>query len=350
MVSSDAYVEGLAAKLALDLLRVYTPTGSEERLYPVLERWASELGLGFSLDSAGNAVLSAGPDGLPVVGLVGHLDTVPGRLEARLEGYTLWGRGAVDAKGPLAAMILGLHLASSEGLSCSSAVLGLVGEEGDSPGAWSLVSRGDTPLHIIVGEPTGGDGVAIGYRGSLTIEIECTGHEGHSSNPERGAADMLVKALASILERDSRATVTRLKAGTAANITPGRALATVNMRFNEPGLEALQLASELCSSLHQHRCHCSSISLLHPVKTSLSNATARALVASLRTAGVKPRIVVKRGTSDMNVLSIATESIAAYGPGDPRLSHTKHENIRVGDIVKAAMIYSRTLTILCNSL
>ncbi len=317
-------------------------------MHPVLEKWASKLGLGFSVDACGNATLSAGPDGLPVLGLVGHLDTVPGMLEPRLQGDTVWGRGAVDAKGPLAAMILGLHIASREGLACSSAVLGLVGEEGDSTGAWGLVSRGATPLHVVVGEPTGGDGIAIGYRGSLTVEIECRGEEGHSSNPGAGAADSLVMILSNVLHNDARATVTRLEAGTAANVTPGRAAATVNLRFEEPAIEALRAAAELCDSTYTRGCFCSRISLLHPVKTSLSNPTAKALVTSLRSEGLNPRIVVKRGTSDMNVLALATRSIAAYGPGDPRLSHTRREHIRVGDIVKAARVYSRTLISLCS--
>src|SRR5437763_769852 len=96
---------GFPYSTLLGLVEHYSPTGQEKAAVDwLVERMC---GLGFSrafVDPAGNAVGVMG-DGPRQALLVGHIDTVPGEIQVRIEGDLLYGRGSVDAKGPLAAFV-----------------------------------------------------------------------------------------------------------------------------------------------------------------------------------------------------------------------------------------------------
>ena len=96
------------------MVLIDSPTGSEGDLAAYLAGRATELGYDAHVDKAGNLVASLGTSGAPVVMLLGHLDTVPGRVPVRYDGDRLFGRGTVDAKGSLAAMLhAGLRAAAA---------------------------------------------------------------------------------------------------------------------------------------------------------------------------------------------------------------------------------------------
>ena len=90
---------------AIDLLKglVATPSlsGQEADAVSYLVDRMSALGLAAHIDQAGNAVGTTGSGERHIV-LLGHIDTVPGEIAVRIEDGVLWGRGSVDAKGPLA--------------------------------------------------------------------------------------------------------------------------------------------------------------------------------------------------------------------------------------------------------
>ena len=96
----------------------------------------------------------------------GHIDTVPGDIPVRIEDNILHGRGSVDAKGPLAAMLSAASIAGlPDGVRVS--VVGAVGEEAaGSIGARHLAPQW-SPDACIIGEPSGFDGVTLGYKGRL---------------------------------------------------------------------------------------------------------------------------------------------------------------------------------------
>jgi LysW-gamma-L-lysine carboxypeptidase len=279
---------------------------------------------------------------------------VPGYTDYGFDGRYVWGRGAVDAKGAFASMVTSLIIASSRGgVECGVRVVSLAREEGDSGGAWGLVKRlGVTPF-VIVGEPTGAVRVAVGYKGSLKASVVCEGGQGHSANhPLHGsAADRLIDALITIRARLASLKldpiVTMINSGVSHNVVAPEAKAVIDVRLHE-GLDPLRVASLLCDTAMHYECLCAEIEGVSPVKVSVSAPVPRALLRALRGLGLKPGVSLKRGTSDMNILFHWSISIAAYGPGDPMLSHTPYERVSVEELGIAAMAYYEAFKTLCE--
>ncbi|MEN2974925.1 MAG: N-acetyl-lysine deacetylase [Candidatus Caldarchaeales archaeon] len=339
-----------AKSLLIDLLKSYTPPGYEFRLEPVLRRWADELGFDeFYVDDVGNIFLRCGSGGKTVL-LAGHLDTVPGEIDVRIDGDTVWGRGAVDAKSSLAAFILGAAWSILDRSSLRVYAVGLVQEEDSGLGARHLVNSNFKADHIIVGEPTN-FGIAVAYRGSILVRVLTTAHGGHSSAPYMGesALDKLLKFINLLKGRFSGDSyeevshaVTVLRAGDWFGSLPDSGEAYINIRYPskyspEEIIEELRLfADESDVDLQVN-------SIDRPVEVSVNVEVVRAMVKSILKMGLKPRIVKKTGTSDMNTLVNISKSIAAFGPGDSKLSHTRYEWIKISDIVLGARVISNTL-------
>ncbi len=127
-------------EVLLRLLEAYSPTGREDEAREVLVEVSRALGLNVRVDGVGNVLATKG--GGERVWLVGHYDTVPGRLPVRKIDGRIYGRGAVDAKGPLSSMLVAASLAEAP-----VTVAALVGEEGDSRGARHLLS-GELPPYV----------------------------------------------------------------------------------------------------------------------------------------------------------------------------------------------------------
>jgi succinyl-diaminopimelate desuccinylase len=206
---------------------------------------------------------SAGPN----LCFAGHTDVVPPGDEkawtappfgAEIRDGSLYGRGAVDMKGGIAAFLAATmrHLAASGGKTKGSISFLITGdEEGPSINGtmkvldW-LKARGETLDACIVGEPSNpeqlGDEIKIGRRGSLTVDIVVFGKQGHAAYPRK--AENPVPKLACIIDRLSTAAIDTGTAhfepsnlqvtvisvpNTAANVIPGEARATFNIRYND---------------------------------------------------------------------------------------------------------------------
>jgi LysW-gamma-L-lysine carboxypeptidase len=178
------------------------------------------------------------------------MDTVPGPLSVRFENGVVWGRGAVDDKGPLVAYMKAFLEAEPRG----TLVLALVtAEEDDSAGTQALLQGGPPrPHHIYVGEPTSLH-VAYAYRGGAKIYIELESRGGHASSPIYGniveelyALYQEVKKRLSHAERYDSYTVTPtiVQCGEAPNKTPARCVIVLDVRI-PPGKTCRYLLSAL---------------------------------------------------------------------------------------------------------
>lgn len=178
----------------------------------------------------------------PKVTLSTHLDTVPPFIPPRLEGDRLWGRGACDAKGIAAAMILAAERLRAEGKPI--ALLFVVGEEVTHDGAEAANRIPNTSQVLINGEPTEST-LATGTKGAMRFNLRTRGQAAHSAYPHLGksAISELVRLLAEMETLDlpidahlgdTTINVGMLSGGVADNVMAPEAEARLMARLVTP--------------------------------------------------------------------------------------------------------------------
>lgn len=348
---SQGRLESLAAELLTELLREYSPSFHERRAVSKLKELA-ENSLSYDevwIDPVGNFYAKYGGGGRSVA-LIGHVDTVAGEIPVKVEGGFIFGRGSVDAKGPLVAALIGASLAKElVHRALTVYVVGLVGEEGPSHGAWYLVNSGLRFDFSIICEPTNTSHVVTEYYGSAFVEFECRGEKGHLAAKEsRNACVRVVEQWIELAKRAKESnreyivSLVRVNCGSELNVVPESGRLCVNFRI--PASSSLDEVVDLIESSLLEGCRYRVVEYTRPVKASLSSAVVRALARAISINGLRPVYAKKLGTSDMNVLygRVCNEA-AAYGPGDPKLSHTNDEKISVADLVKGIQVYRDAL-------
>lgn len=345
-----------------DLLKIYSPSGDEEKAVREFIKISRGLGLEAYVDEHGNGVAKWGRGDITVA-LIGHIDTVPGYIEVVENQHSVRGRGAVDAKGPLVAMLAALNnLRVGKSLPedlVTIYVIAAVGEESDSRGAFGLISRGFRADAIVIGEPTNTSKIAIGYRGSLKVAVECSSAGGHASSPwiYDSACDKILTFWSQVSRiyrgasaSDVSAALTMIRCGDYSNVIPRSGDAVIDVRYPPRGPSWREILESL-EKLVPSGCR---VSLLkepvEPVEVKPTIPIVRSLIRAVSRAGMKPELVIKMGTSDMNLLyGRACDNIAAYGPGRSELSHTEYEEISYWEFEKGIEVYEETVKIFVKS-
>lgn len=321
------------------MVDIPSPTGEEAELAAYVVTTARRLGMRAHLDAAGNAVCTTGCSDGPTVMLLGHLDTVPGGPSAEVRDGVLTGRGTVDAKGPLSAMLWAAARYTSTELRV--VVVGAVGEEGDSPGAWHLLD-GDRPDAVVIGEPSGVNTAVVGFKGIVRLRLDARRPPGHTSRLEPKATEV-----AADFWRDVR------------DHLADRYPASSHERAFDRAIPALVgMAGDLCAASVTISCRVpvgfdaaafrcwlrtragsDTLTVLEDVpavRTGWRDPVVSALSEAIRERGARPAAKVKLGTSDMNVvIPVWGVPAAAYGPGDARLDHTDEERVDLSDYLAA---------------
>ncbi len=333
-----------AKSLLLEILSIYTPSGEEGKARGFFEKVSQEFNLPLKVTATNSYLLGKGDKVL----LASHVDTVPGFIEPRAEGDTLYGRGAVDDKGPLVAMLLATWLANEQGMSVS--FVALSDEENKSAGARELVRSGAKFDHIIVGEPSNTRNVVVEYRGVAHLDVLCRGEAQHSSSAtknlilEVAAKIGGVSVLPSSYDRPS-IVPTIIRAGDRINVTPSELYLHFDVRY--PYGYSLDSILEKVKGTFPD-CEVRLTENVEPVKVSSNTPAVKAVMRGLLKQGIKPSLVRKGGTSDMNILKAITDSIVNYGPGDSRLEHTDLEKITLDEIYIGTLTYLHAIEELCS--
>ena len=339
----------LDADLLHALVREDSVTGDTERAVAAFVAACKAKGFSQAYrDEAGNAVAVAGHGPRQIL-LVGHIDTVAPSLPVRLEDGWLHGRGAVDAKGPLAAFAC----AASRFLDSRThriVVVGVCDEEGESLGARHLVSRYQ-PEALIIGEPSGTTGVTIGYKGIVKIRYEVEDdlqHTGapHPSVPDRGLAFWsAIQGYLGQRHGDSMFDMPTVK----LNDFSTELLPNGRVRVRLSGSARTPPDFDVPAFLEFLRARAGDAKLDLPEWAPAwlgdkNAALTRAFVAAIRSEDLTPRYVKKTGTSDANLLAPAWNvPCVAFGPGDSSLDHTPHEKLEVADFQRAVRVLERVL-------
>jgi LysW-gamma-L-lysine carboxypeptidase len=327
------------AEVLVRLLRKYSPSGSEGPAVGEFLAVARALGYSVRRDPAGNGIARRG-SGRPRVVFLGHIDTVPGRRPVARAAGRIHGRGAVDAKGPLAAaLVAGVGFAGPGTLE----VVAAVGEETDSRGARHL-ARGPGPDALIAGEPSRWDGLTVGYKGDLRVRARFHGARTHYSSPHPTCADAAlrwvqeVRSLPLFVPGASPFRTVTCKVVGIESGGDDDEWASVSLDFRiPPGRTTSELLALLPRSGGQP-----SLERLVQVEAweaDRASPVVRALEAGIRDAGGRPTLWRKSGTSDLNLVASRWKVAgAAYGPGDPHLDHTAREWVSERELRRSVQV------------
>ena len=356
--------------LAQALIRADSVTPARGAVFDVLT--AALTGIGFSVD---RFVVGEAPDG-PVENLLatraaggrhlafaGHVDVVPAGegwtgspWSGEVRGGLLYGRGAVDMKGAVAAFV------AAAGRSAGTVSLLITGDE-EGPATYGtraiidrMRARGIAPDLCLVGEPTSahrlGDTVKIGRRGSVNLWIEVPGREGHvayprlADNPAPKLVAMLAAIDALVLDagnawfQPSNIEITDLSvAGGATNVIPARASARLSIRFNDEQsgdalIERIAAIAERHAPGATVAGRVSGEAFLTP-PGDFSSLVAQAIQGR---TGIVPDLSTTGGTSDARFLSKLCPTVE-FGLVNATM-HKADEAVAVADLLTLTDIYA----------
>ena len=327
------------------MLRIPSLSGRESELAAWLVGQMRSLGLVASIDPVGNAVGLAGPPDAPrTIVLLGHMDTVPGQLPIRREDGRLYGRGAVDAKGPLATMVLAAAATAERLENVRVLVIGAVEEEAHGRGAQYLRETMRAPDAVIIGEPSGWDGVTLGYKGLLAVQHRWESSVSHGASDHRTPAEHAIGFWDHV--RAQAATLNRDRTSAFHTVTPSlreihtfsdglRSWSEMDLVLRLPPGLAPQTVRDLLAARHPDERV--TFPYAEPAfRSGMNSRLVRAFLGAIRAASGRPRFKVKTGTSDMNVVGPAWGCpIVAYGPGDSNLDHTPDEHIEIAEYLRS---------------
>ena len=335
------------------MLSIYSPSGEEDEVATYLLKEMTALGFRVDRDEVGNVLGAIGdPEAERELVLLGHMDTVRGIVPLREKAGRLYGRGAVDAKGPLAAFVLAAARVGPQLRGTRLRVIGSVEEEAHGRGARHLAKTLPAPYCTIVGEPSAWEGITVGYKGMLSLDYQGLQPGGHSAGEHPGPAEKAVSVWNKLMVYAEQRNGGEF--GRFHTVDPAlREFCTFGDGLNEgvnmnivvrlpPGLEASTLEQEIrswCNGAHL-TFHPSD----PPFETCKNTPVVRAMLRAIRGMGGRPRFKLKTGTSDMNIVGPAWGcAIVAYGPGDSSLDHTPQEHVEIDEFRRGIDVLAQTL-------
>jgi acetylornithine deacetylase len=269
--------------------------------------------------------------GEPVVTLSTHMDTVPPFFPSREDDTYIWGRGACDAKGIIAAMII----AASELLGEGRRNLGLlfvVGEERNSAGAFAAARNSRGSRYLINGEPTE-NRLALASKGALRYELRASGRMAHSAYPQLG--ESAIEKLLDALERlrrmplpsdailgPSTLNIGTISGGRAPNVIADAAQAEIFIRLVDDGESTRQAVEEACRGL----CEVRQVLCIPAIRLGAVDGFETTVVSY---------------TTDIPAFGASWGRPFLIGPGTIHVAHTTEERIAKSELLQAVEIYKR---------
>ena len=312
----------------------------------------------------------------PLYAFAGHTDVVPTGPEKQWQsppflptyrdGY-LYGRGAADMKGSIAAMVTACErfFTSNPNYKGSFAFLITSDEEGPSiNGTVKVVevleARNEKIKACLVGEPssieTAGDVIKNGRRGSLGGHLKIYGTQGHVAYPQHAAnpVHLFAPALAELtaIEWDqgneffpaTTFQISNIKAGTgASNVIPGELEVWFNFRFSTETTDA-KLQSKVQEILNRHQLKYDLKWNLsgHPFLTPEGELVDAARTAIREVAGIETQLSTSGGTSDGRFIAPTGAQVVELGPSNSTI-HKVDECVKAEDLDRLSAIYERIL-------
>jgi acetylornithine deacetylase len=302
------------------------------RGYSVLEQPVETAAAG-SIAEPGSRINVIAAVGEPEVVFSTHIDCVPPFFPSRIEDGLLFGRGACDAKGILAAQVAAAERLRAAGETRVGLVF-VAGEERGSEGAVAANRIASASRFLINGEPTD-NRLGAATRGVLRLRLAAAGRAAHSGYPELGqsAIDTLLDVLVSLRSAEwpedavlgrTHYTVGLIAGGVAPNVIPPHAHA--ELLFRSVGAHD-DIRAVLAATVG-NRVSVTEVLEVPPVRLDTRDGFETGVFAY---------------TTDIPLLS-AWGTPLLLGPGSIHVAHTDHEHVRVSELIEAVDLYARLAT------
>jgi acetylornithine deacetylase len=310
-----------------------------------------------ALPGRANLVVRLPNPGAPRLLIVAHMDTVSGRgmrdpFSGELRDGVIFGRGACDDKGPLAAglsAVLDLHRELGVAPAYDITFAGTVDEECSMSGATQLAAALDDWDLCIALEPTNLQ-IIRAHKGVYRCRVTTRGKAAHSSHPDQGvnAITAMLPILADLerlgaelrrrtdpdLGRASLA-ITKIQGGASANTIPDCCEVVVDLRLL-PKME-IEAMSRLLKKWVGERGEVEAIHCCDGIETSMDNPLIESLMASITAGGGDPGPITASFATDCSRLHHKGPAIV-WGPGDIHQAHQAIEYITVAQLEQAYRI------------
>ncbi len=359
--------EQAAVRFLTNLLGIYSPSGKEQDIANFLALEMKRMGFEVGIDMIGNVIGVVG-EGEPVILLCGHMDTVAGHMPLRIEEGKIYARGAVDAKGPLASMVMAALEASKEpDFKGKILVASVVEEEATSKGVRHLITQGIKADYAIFGEPSGVENITIGYKGQIQLKIVVKTETGHSSTPWlydnalEKAYELweTIKAACTYPSIEPQETpftaitacLVRMTGGRGNSVIPFEAEMNLDVRVPIQ-FTTTQVYDKMMKIIANYQkvhptvnVKASVLDTVEPFEANKSLPLVHVMSSAVRKVLNQPATLLRKtGTGDMNILGNSMNlPIVTYGPGDSHLDHTLDEHIKISDYLNAIQIYKETI-------
>ena len=305
------------------LIRIPSPSYQEEQIGRFLVEVLTKRGYIVTTQSVSpnrfNVLAMTTED--PIVLLNSHMDTVSPYCEYRKREDTIWGRGACDAKGQIAAMISAGDRLREQGI-LNFALLFVVGEEVESDGAKLAANMNLPSKYVVIGEPTDNK-LARAQKGTLVFRVRAHGIEGHSCFPSHG--DSAIHRLVSYLDSwlkinwgsdpvfgETTVNFGKISGGSAMNVIAGGATAEGIFRVATSLAQIKKVLREF------------------PSENIDLEFTSESEPLALKTLKGFETQVVSFG-SDASYLRPLGD-VLIFGPGSIGVAHSEHEHIKIADL------------------
>ena len=324
-------------ELTRRLIDIESITGNEgrlgeflcERLEPLAERYGGRVER-MPVEEGRFNVLAHWGERIDVT-LSTHQDTVPPFFPSREDEEWIWGRGACDVKGLMAAMIQAAGNLLAGGVR-NFALLFVVGEERNSAGAFAAARQPRGSRYLINGEPTENK-LAVGSKGALRYELVARGKMAHSAYPELGesAIDKLLDVLHELramplphddLLGDSTLNIGVIGGGRAPNVIPDEARAEIMFRLVDDAASIRRRVAEITAG----RVEANEIICIPALRLGTLDGFETCVVGF---------------ATDIPAFGGSWGEPFLIGPGSIHLAHTSEERVPKRELEEAVGLYER---------